>query len=224
MTSSMMMSGLDRLVEAVEATEAASRAEARARPVSRASTTPPSQGFMCPHPGCARLFSKRYNQQAHMRIHDGTRPFLCTLCGKDFMWKSSLKSHGKMHAKLSANSFCTKSSAVSHAVARLPASAACRVSTQLAGLPVMPAAAPATTPAAPAIGKQINRKRKRTSVPRLPVRHDASDSSLLARSRLSDLAGGLQPKSRTLSPDCIAHLKSEESSPASAAGSLPTVR
>lgn len=60
------------------------------------------QGFMCPHPGCGRVFSKRYNQQAHMRIHDGTRPFLCALCGKRFMWKSSLKSHAKMHAKSQA--------------------------------------------------------------------------------------------------------------------------
>lgn len=37
-----------------------------------------------------------------MRLHDGTRPFACDLCGKDFMWKSSLKSHAKMHAKLLA--------------------------------------------------------------------------------------------------------------------------
>ncbi|PXF48513.1 PR domain zinc finger protein 1 [Gracilariopsis chorda] len=59
-------------------------------------------GFECPHPGCARVFSKRYNQQAHMRLHDGTRPFDCELCGKAFMWKSSLKSHAKMHAKMVA--------------------------------------------------------------------------------------------------------------------------
>lgn len=66
-----------------------------------------SQGFMCPHPGCKRMFSKRYNQQAHMRLHDGTRPFNCALCGKTFMWKSSLKSHAKMHAKLSATDSCS---------------------------------------------------------------------------------------------------------------------
>lgn len=82
-----MISGLDRLCEAVEATEAAARRQ---------------EGFMCPHPGCARVFSKRYNQQAHMRLHDGTRPFSCPRCKKDFMWKSSLKSHAKMHDKMDA--------------------------------------------------------------------------------------------------------------------------
>lgn len=87
MASGAMVSGLDRLVEAVEAAEAAARQR---------------EGFVCPHPGCARVFSKRYNQQAHMRLHDGTRPFSCPRCGKDFMWKSSLKSHAKMHDKMDA--------------------------------------------------------------------------------------------------------------------------
>lgn len=87
MASGAIVSGLDRLVEAVEASEAAARQR---------------DGFMCPHPGCARLFSKRYNQQAHMRLHDGTRPFECPRCAKDFMWKSSLKSHAKMHDKMDA--------------------------------------------------------------------------------------------------------------------------
>lgn len=92
MASGVMVSGLDRLVEAVEATEAAAAARRLPRQVDG--------GFECPHPGCARVFSKRYNQQAHMRLHDGTRPFNCGLCGKAFMWKSSLKSHAKMHAKM----------------------------------------------------------------------------------------------------------------------------
>lgn len=91
MASGAVVSGLDRLVEAVEATERAARL--------RASALRTADGFLCPHPGCGRVFSKRYNQQAHMRIHDGTRPFGCELCGKRFMWKSSLKSHAKMHAK-----------------------------------------------------------------------------------------------------------------------------
>ncbi|CDF33277.1 unnamed protein product [Chondrus crispus] len=84
-----MTSGLDRLCEAVEAAEAAESARRQ-------------EGFMCPNPGCARIFSKRYNQQAHMRLHDGTRPFSCPRCNKDFMWKSSLKSHAKMHNKMDA--------------------------------------------------------------------------------------------------------------------------
>eukprot|EP00177_Eucheuma_denticulatum_P006252 GFKZ01011397.1.p1 GENE.GFKZ01011397.1~~GFKZ01011397.1.p1 ORF type:complete len:139 (-),score=19.83 GFKZ01011397.1:32-448(-) len=92
MASGAIVSGLDRLVEAVEAMEASA---ARLAQASR-------EGFVCPHPGCERVFSKRYNQQAHMRIHDGTRPFDCNLCGRSFMWKSSLKSHAKMHAKLAA--------------------------------------------------------------------------------------------------------------------------
>lgn len=88
------VSGLDRLVEAVEAAEAAAAAKTSPRQVPG--------GFECPHPDCRRVFSKRYNQQAHMRLHDGTRPFSCHLCGKSFRWKSSLKSHAKMHAKISA--------------------------------------------------------------------------------------------------------------------------
>lgn len=97
MASGAIVSGLDRLVQAVEAAEAASAAAA-----ARQAPRHVPGGFMCPHPACHRVFSKRYNQQAHMRLHDGTRPFSCQLCGKAFMWKSSLKSHAKMHAKLSA--------------------------------------------------------------------------------------------------------------------------
>lgn len=130
MTSRAAESGLHALVQAVEAAEAAAAAAAAAAAsvsvsvttaavaASGTTTTTSSSscsangsrrrarqvagGFECPHPGCARIFSKRYNQQAHMRLHDGTRPFDCELCGKAFMWKSSLKSHAKMHAKMMA--------------------------------------------------------------------------------------------------------------------------
>lgn len=111
MTSGVMVSGLDCLVEAMEAAEAKAAASNNTTTTttttytkrrSNATNGNSNTGFICPHPECGRVFSKRYNQQAHMRIHDGTKPFSCELCGKAFMWKSSLKSHAKMHAKIIA--------------------------------------------------------------------------------------------------------------------------
>lgn len=99
----MYVSGLQRLVEAVEVTERAAAAASTAAPTA-ASTGEPATvtGFVCPVVACGRIFSKKFNRQAHMRLHDGSRPFACNLCNKTFMWKSSLKSHARMHAKLAA--------------------------------------------------------------------------------------------------------------------------
>lgn len=105
------VSGLDTLVKAMEAAEANAtlnnngdtrdESPGTVQVVKRPSPgAARAKGFVCPVAACARVFSKRYNQQAHMRLHDGTRPFSCSLCTKTFMWKSSLKSHARMHAKL----------------------------------------------------------------------------------------------------------------------------
>lgn len=95
--------GLACLVEAVELAEARARAAAKPVPVPAPAARAPARTFVCPEPACRRVFSKRWNLQTHSRIHDGTRPFECALCAKSFMWKSSLKSHARMHAKLAAN-------------------------------------------------------------------------------------------------------------------------
>ncbi len=103
----MYVSGLDRLVEAVEVAERASAART-AQASTRSAAAPQDvskqrAGFVCPVAACRKIFSKKYNQITHMRLHDGTRPFACSLCAKTFMWKSSLKSHARFHAKLAAS-------------------------------------------------------------------------------------------------------------------------
>eukprot|EP00179_Madagascaria_erythrocladioides_P010184 CAMPEP_0198328484 /NCGR_PEP_ID=MMETSP1450-20131203/15512_1 /TAXON_ID=753684 ORGANISM="Madagascaria erythrocladiodes, Strain CCMP3234" /NCGR_SAMPLE_ID=MMETSP1450 /ASSEMBLY_ACC=CAM_ASM_001115 /LENGTH=211 /DNA_ID=CAMNT_0044032623 /DNA_START=172 /DNA_END=807 /DNA_ORIENTATION=- len=57
----------------------------------------PPRRYPCPL--CNKVFSKAYNRKAHYRKHSGERPFKCQHpgCGKDFSWRSSLKSHELSH-------------------------------------------------------------------------------------------------------------------------------
>lgn len=55
--------------------------------------------FVCPEKDCNRGFSKRWNLSVHMRIHTGVTPFKCRGCGKEFRWRSSLKSHELTHSQ-----------------------------------------------------------------------------------------------------------------------------
>mmetsp|Transcript_4454 Transcript_4454/g.13508 ORF Transcript_4454/g.13508 Transcript_4454/m.13508 type:complete len:153 (+) Transcript_4454:275-733(+) len=57
--------------------------------------------FMCPENGCKRRFNKRWNLSVHMRLHTGELPYKCRGCGKDFRWRSSLKSHETTHPHVS---------------------------------------------------------------------------------------------------------------------------
>lgn len=59
----------------------------------------PQGPFVCDVLGCGKLFGKKFNLKAHMRVHTGDEPFACSfpLCGKKFKWKSSLSFHERLH-------------------------------------------------------------------------------------------------------------------------------
>lgn len=62
------------------------------RSPSRKMTQP--KVFVCSSPDCGKKFSKKWNLQAHERLHTGSTPFVCRLgCGEAYMWMSSRKGH-----------------------------------------------------------------------------------------------------------------------------------
>lgn len=56
--------------------------------------------FLCPFDGCAKESSRKFNIQAHMRVHTRAKPYVCERpnCGMAFKWRSSLVNHEKYHA------------------------------------------------------------------------------------------------------------------------------
>lgn len=70
--------------------------------------------YACTAPGCGKSFAKKWNLQAHERLHTGSKPFRCRVgCSSSFMWMSSLKSHERRKCPLLPESqrYCRKSSA-----------------------------------------------------------------------------------------------------------------
>ncbi|KND00351.1 uncharacterized protein SPPG_04674 [Spizellomyces punctatus DAOM BR117] len=80
-----------------EATELASPlgAESKAREARRRVT----KKYTCPIDGCNRDFTRRFNLETHLKIHDPNRerPFSCDICGKAFLKASDLARHGSVH-------------------------------------------------------------------------------------------------------------------------------
>ena len=54
--------------------------------------------FFCPFEGCNKSFSASYSVTLHYRIHTGTMPFKCDICGKKFFDKANWQYHtNNMH-------------------------------------------------------------------------------------------------------------------------------
>lgn len=57
--------------------------------------------FVCPFEGCKKESSRKYNIQAHMRIHTEQTPYRCDHdgCEMTFKWRSSLVNHERYHRR-----------------------------------------------------------------------------------------------------------------------------
>ncbi|KAI8851144.1 hypothetical protein BC829DRAFT_387444 [Chytridium lagenaria] len=53
--------------------------------------------YHCPHEGCDKTFTRRYNLQSHLRCHSGERPFNCRFCTATFSRKHDLRRHTRPH-------------------------------------------------------------------------------------------------------------------------------
>ena len=49
--------------------------------------------YICRYEGCDKEFTKTWNLLDHVRMHEGIKPFACSICGKTFTQKGNLKKH-----------------------------------------------------------------------------------------------------------------------------------
>ncbi|KAI9206315.1 uncharacterized protein BJ171DRAFT_422205, partial [Polychytrium aggregatum] len=53
----------------------------------------PNKPFACPHPGCKRFFTRRFNLRSHLLVHSAQRPYACEFCAVAFRRKHDLQRH-----------------------------------------------------------------------------------------------------------------------------------
>jgi uncharacterized Zn-finger protein len=54
--------------------------------------------FVCPQPGCGKIFNEKGNLKVHYRIHNGERPYKCSFCELDFISLGNKRDHERRHA------------------------------------------------------------------------------------------------------------------------------
>jgi len=64
--------------------------------------------FVCPVPGCASTFTRRFNLRGHLRSHTEERPYVCEWpgCNKGFARQHDCKRHQALHSQRSQQNVC----------------------------------------------------------------------------------------------------------------------
>ncbi|CAI2359556.1 unnamed protein product [Moneuplotes crassus] len=60
-------------------------------------TTRTKRVVICEFEGCKKEFIKAWNFLDHFRMHQGVKPFICSICSNTFTQKGNLKKHMRQH-------------------------------------------------------------------------------------------------------------------------------